>query len=70
MTSRVMIARLMGHPEIAVRTTGRSFPGDTPRWFADITKIRRLGFEPAVDLESGLAATIAWLLAQPVPAVV
>ncbi len=62
------IATLMGHPDIAIRTTGRSFPGDTPRWYADITKIRQLGFEPSVDLEAGLSRTIAWLLAGPAPA--
>lgn len=63
------IAALMGCPGIRIVTTGRSFPGDTPRWYADITKIRSLGFSPAVDLESGLRKTLAWLTAQPQPAV-
>lgn len=62
------IAAAMGHPQIAIRTTGRSFPGDTPRWYADVTKIRSIGFEPSVDLESGLRQTVAWLLSQPQPA--
>jgi UDP-glucose 4-epimerase len=60
------IAEMMGYPDIVVRPTGRSFAGDTPRWYADITKVRSLGFEPRVDLKTGLQRTIAWLLAQPV----
>lgn len=60
------IAEMMGHPDIVVRPTGRSFAGDTPRWYADITKVRSLGFEPRVDLKTGLQRTIAWLLTQPV----
>jgi UDP-glucose 4-epimerase len=63
------IADLMGCPGIRIVTTGRSFPGDTPRWYADITKIRSLGFSPAVDLEDGLRKTLAWLTAQPQAAV-
>jgi UDP-glucose 4-epimerase len=58
------IARLMGHPTIAIRPTGQSFAGDTPRWYADVAKIRALGFAPTIDLETGLARTIAWLTAQ------
>src|SRR5262245_48797668 len=65
-----LIAELMGHPKIRIRTTGRSFAGDTPRWYADITKVRALGFEPRMDLRSGLRQTIAWLAARPVPATV
>jgi UDP-glucose 4-epimerase len=60
------IAEMMGYPDIVVQPTGRSFAGDTPRWYADITKARSLGFEPRVDLKTGLERTIAWLLAQPV----
>jgi nucleoside-diphosphate-sugar epimerase len=59
------IAELMGCPDIRILPTGRSFPGDTHRWFADISKIRGLGFEPEVDLRGGLQRTIAWLRAMP-----
>jgi UDP-glucose 4-epimerase len=52
------IAELMGHPEIEIRPTGQSFPGDTPAWYADVTKIRELGFSPRVTLREGLAETI------------
>lgn len=56
------IASVMGYPDITVTTSGRSFPGDTKQWFADITKIKALGFEQNVDLEDGLSLTINWLL--------
>ena len=65
-----LIAELMGHPQIRIRTTGRSFAGDTARWYADISKVRALGFEARVDLRSGLLQTIAWLAARPLPATV
>src|SRR5262249_37185552 len=61
------IARLMGYPAITIAPTGQSFPGDTPRWYADVSKIRTIGFDPEIDLESGLQWTIAWLVAQPEP---
>lgn len=55
------VATLMGHPDITLAPTGRSFPGDTPRWYADITKIRELGFEPRIALPEGVRRTIDWL---------
>jgi UDP-glucose 4-epimerase len=61
------IATVMGHPGIRILTTGRSFPGDTARWYADVTKIRALGFQLEVDLDTGLRKTAAWLETQPVP---
>ncbi|HEX7140745.1 MAG TPA: NAD-dependent epimerase/dehydratase family protein [Vicinamibacterales bacterium] len=60
------IATAMGCPDILIKTSGQSFAGDTPRWYADISKIRSLGFEPRVDLDSGLRQTIAWLETVPV----
>ena len=63
------IATLMGHASITLAPTGRSFPGDTQKWYADISKVRTLGFEPSVDLRTGLQRTIAWLLTRPVAGV-
>jgi len=55
------IATQMGYGSIALAPTGRSFSGDTPKWYADISKIRGLGWEPQVPLEEGLRRTIAWI---------
>ena len=65
-----LIAELMGYPNIRIRPSGRSFAGDTARWYADISKVRALGFEPRVPLRDGLERTIAWLATRPVRAVV
>jgi UDP-glucose 4-epimerase len=35
----LLIAELMGCPDIRI-ATGRSFAGDTARWYADISKVR------------------------------
>jgi len=43
-------------PEIAA--SGESFPGDISRWAMDISKIRHLGFDPQVDLATGLARVV------------
>ena len=56
-----LLAQEMGVPGIRIVPTGKTFPGDTPRWFADTTKTRALGFTPAVPLEEGLRRTIAWM---------
>lgn len=63
-----LIATLMGYPSIRLKLTGRSFPGDTLRWYGDVTKIRSLGFTPKVSLEEGLRRTIAWMMPDPAPA--
>lgn len=56
-----LIATLMGHPEIEIVPTGEVTPGDVPKWYADISKIRRIGFAPQVDFQQGLRKTIRWL---------
>jgi UDP-glucose 4-epimerase len=62
----LQIAVLMGHPEIEVVPTGEPSPGDVPKWYADVSKIRRIGFTPLVSFEEGLRRTIHYLLeAQP-----
>jgi nucleoside-diphosphate-sugar epimerase len=55
------IAALMGYPNINIIPSGQSFPGDVPRWYADISKIEQIGFKPEMPLEEGLPRTIAWL---------
>jgi len=56
-----LIATLMGLKNIKIIPTGKSFPGDVPRWYADITKIQSIGFKPKISLENGLLKTITWL---------
>jgi nucleoside-diphosphate-sugar epimerase len=58
-----MIAELMGHPNICIKPTGKTFPGDTKQWFANIAKVRKIGFVPQITLQEGLRRTIAWLAA-------
>jgi UDP-glucose 4-epimerase len=41
---------------------GQAAEGGTPRRCPDITKMRGLGYQPAVTLEEGLAPTVAWYL--------
>jgi nucleoside-diphosphate-sugar epimerase len=55
------LCRLMDREDLPIAPTGKSFPGDTPRWYADISKVSALGFAPRVDLDDGLRRTIAWL---------
>ena len=37
-------------------------PDGTPRKLLDVTRLRDLGWEPSIDLESGLAGTYAWFV--------
>ena len=55
------IAALMGHPEIEIVPTGEPSPGDVPQWYADVSKIRRIGFTPLVGFDEGLLRTIRYL---------
>jgi len=57
------IAAFMGKPDIEIVPTGKSFPGDVHKWYADISKIGSIGFVPRVDFEEGLKRTIAALTA-------
>lgn len=43
--------------------------GGTPRRCPDITKMRRLGYDPSVGLDEGLRRTIDWYADHPAPAV-
>jgi UDP-glucose 4-epimerase len=58
------IARAMNvEPEIVF--TGSVRPGDSERMVADVGRLRALGYEPAVSIESGIARTVAWVTGSP-----
>jgi nucleoside-diphosphate-sugar epimerase len=56
-----LVARACGR-EIRI-VPGELLPGSTPRRCPDVTKLRRLGFEPEVPLEEGVRRTAQWYLA-------
>ena len=37
-------------------------PDGTPRKLLDVSRLRELGWEPSIDLESGLASTYSWFV--------
>ena len=41
---------------------GEGVAGGTPRRCPDITKVRTLGYRPAVSLDEGLQRTVEWYL--------
>jgi nucleoside-diphosphate-sugar epimerase len=61
------LARKVGHcfGRAVEVIPGARLPGSTLRRCPDITKMRGLGYAPAVSLEHGLAATVAWYVNQP-----
>ena len=55
-----LLSSLMGRAEVSV-THEKARPGEVDRHFAEIRKAQNLfGFEPEVDIETGLARTVAW----------
>ena len=58
------VAKEMGHPNVSIKTRGMSFPGDIPKWYADISKLKSIGFRPKVVLEKGLKKTVRALVDQ------
>jgi len=46
-------------PEFKYSGTNR--PGDTEKWEADISKIKKLGFKPAYNLEKGILEVKKWM---------
>jgi nucleoside-diphosphate-sugar epimerase len=58
-----LVARSMG-ATIEVQP-GQLLPGSSPRRCPDISKIRQLGFEPAVTLADGIDRYVGWLKDRP-----
>jgi len=56
-----LLRALLGRPEVEPEIVGRFRQGDIRHCSADISRIReRLGFEPTVALEDGMADLAAW----------
>ena len=45
-----------------IKYTGASWKGDISKMIADITKIQQLGYQPKVNLETGIKYTVNWFL--------
>lgn len=61
----LQMARVLGRDDIKPRITGRYRSGDVRHCFADINLARaRLGYEPQVSFERGLADLASWLAGQ------
>jgi UDP-glucose 4-epimerase len=60
------LAAAMGYAPRIV-TTGAVRPGSSRSWIADTTKLRGLGFEPAVSGDRGLREYVDWFRAQAAP---
>ena len=59
------LAQVMGRPDLTPEFGPERAVNPVPRRLADIGKARRLlGFEPRVDLESGLAGLVEWWRAE------
>jgi dTDP-L-rhamnose 4-epimerase len=59
------LARILGKDDIAPDISGEYRVGDIRHCFADISRAREvLGFEPAVELDHGMAELAAWLEGQ------
>ena len=55
----------MGLDGVEVEYTMASWPGDINAWYADITRLRELGFCPTVFWQEGLGRTVRFLLDYP-----
>ena len=47
-------------PEATIQYGGKTWAGDVNTLYADISRIRGLGFEPKVGFEDGVRKMIAW----------
>jgi dTDP-L-rhamnose 4-epimerase len=62
----IVLARLLGKPDLLPDITRQYRRGDVRHCVADISRARQLlGFEPAVRWEDGLAELIAWARSSP-----
>jgi len=55
-----ILIQLIGTEDACIRSSGATWVGDMPQWYADVSKIKELGFCPKVELIDGIQRTIAW----------
>ena len=55
-----LLLDLLCLPNTTISYTGESWSGDVPRFEADITRLRGLGYEPQVNLRTGIGHVIDW----------
>jgi nucleoside-diphosphate-sugar epimerase len=55
-----MLLQQLNLPDTTISYTGASWSGDVPRFEADITKLKGLGYTPEVSLGQGLKHVIDW----------
>jgi len=55
------LIRQLGLSEIEIISAAKSWKGDMPMWYADISKVKELGFKQKHDLSEGITRTIEWI---------
>jgi len=60
-SAALIAARLGVAPAIEHAGGRRGWPGDAPRILLDCTKLRALGWAPALTIEQAIARTVDWL---------
>lgn len=58
------LAELLGRPEVKAELPGAYRPGEARHVFADIERIRSLGFRPSCSLREGLERYLEWVQGQ------
>lgn len=56
------IANIMDIKNLKIKLTNKSWDGDIKKWYADISKVKNLGFETKTSLDEGLKKTIKEIL--------
>jgi UDP-glucose 4-epimerase len=56
-----IIIKEMKLDEVEIETTGENYKGEMLEWYADISKISKLGFTSKTTIEEGIKKTIDWI---------
>lgn len=61
------IGSALGLQDVELTFTNQSWPGDIKAWYADASKLTRLGFVPEISWAEGLRRTVEYLAVHPLP---